>query len=92
MNDTSQNIESMRKRLLWRATHRGIKEMDLIVGGFAAARLESMELAALSEFEGLLEVPDQQLLAWLTKQETLPENLRSPLLLEMLAFRPEVLK
>jgi antitoxin CptB len=92
MNDTSQNIESMRKRLLWRATHRGIKEMDLIVGGFAAARLESMELAALFEFEGLLEVPDQQLLAWLTKQETLPENLRSPLLLEMLSFRPEVLK
>jgi len=30
-----------RKRLLWRATHRGIKEMDLILGGFAPRHIDA---------------------------------------------------
>lgn len=92
MNDNSQILEVVRKRLLWRATHRGIKEMDLIVGGFALARIQSMNGVVLAEFADILELPDQQLLAWVTRQETVPENLNSPLLLEMLSFRPDILK
>lgn len=92
MNDNSQNLEIARKRLLWRATHRGIKEMDLIVGGFAMARLNAMDNSQLAEFAELLELPDQQLLAWVTQQETVPENQRSDMLTDMLSFRPEILK
>jgi antitoxin CptB len=92
MSYNSQKIETMRKRLLWRATHRGIKEMDIIVGGFAAARIAAMDEATLRAFADVLELPDQHLLSWVTKQEVVPENLRSPLLLEMLAFRPDLLK
>jgi antitoxin CptB len=92
MSDNLQKTETMRKRLLWRATHRGIKEMDLIVGGFAAARIASMDEVTLHAFADVLELPDQHLLSWVTQQEAVPENLRSPLLLEMLAFRPDLLK
>jgi antitoxin CptB len=92
MTDNSQKIETMRKRLLWRAMHRGIKEMDIIVGGFATARLADMDEVTLDAFADVLELPDQHLLSWVTNQETVPENLRSPLLLELLAFRPESLK
>jgi antitoxin CptB len=90
MDDNSQDI--MRKRLLWRATHRGIKEMDLIAGGFAAARLASMSEAELREFESLMELPDQDLLSWATKQNDVPANLQSTLLQELISFRPDVLK
>lgn len=89
MVDISQNIETIRKRLLWRATHRGIKEMDIIVGGFATARLAAMDEATLVEFSEVLELPDQHLLSWVTNQEAVPENLRQPLLLALLAFRPD---
>ena len=85
----STDLENTRKRLLWRATHRGIKEMDLVVGGFAAANLKRMSAAELAQFAILLEIPDQDLLAWLTNQETVPHNLSSPMLAQIMAFRPE---
>jgi antitoxin CptB len=90
MTDHSQEI--MRKRLLWRATHRGIKEMDLIAGGFAAARLSSMSETELNEFEVLLELPDQDLLAWATKQDDVPAGKKSALLSELISFRPDFSK
>jgi antitoxin CptB len=92
MDDNTQKMEVARKRLLWRATHRGIKEMDLIAGGFAAARLGTMSGAQLEEFAGLMELPDQDLLAWATHQVDVPEHLSTPLLLELISFRPDVLK
>ncbi len=85
----SNEFETTRKRLLWRATHRGIKEMDLVVGGFAMENLERMSATELEQFGVLLDIPDQDLLAWLTNQETVPQNLASPMLAQILAFRPE---
>ena len=83
------DLETTRKRLLWRATHRGIKEMDLVVGGFAAANLKRMSAAELAQFAILLEIPDQDLLSWLTNQESVPHNQSSPMLAQIMAFRPE---
>ena len=90
MVDKSQNSEMIRKRLLWRAMHRGIKEMDIIVGGFAQQRLANMSTGELALFEVLLEIPDQDLLSWTTAQESVPEKWNSPLLHEMIAFRPDL--
>jgi antitoxin CptB len=92
MVDNAQKIDVMRKRLMWRASHRGIKEMDLIAGGFAAARLATMSEAELDEFASLMELPDQDLLSWVTQQEEVPLHLRTVLLLELISFRPDVLK
>lgn len=92
MDENTQKTETMRKRLLWRATHRGIKEMDLIAGGFASARLPAMTYDDLLAFEVLMELPDQDLLSWATRQNAVPENLSSPLLLELINFRPDFSK
>ncbi len=86
----STDLEITRKRLLWRATHRGIKEMDLVIGGFAAQNLGNMSDSELNRFAVLLDIPDQDLLAWLTNQESVPQNLASPLLAQILAFRPRI--
>ncbi|NMD07630.1 MAG: succinate dehydrogenase assembly factor 2 [Phyllobacteriaceae bacterium] len=82
--------ETRRKRLLWRATRRGIKEMDLIVGGFAAANLAGMDSDTLDAFERLLDIPDTDLLAYATNQATIPLHLKSALLEAVLVFRPDV--
>ena len=39
MTAAIENLENRRKRLLWRATHRGMREMDLILGGLAGMRI-----------------------------------------------------
>lgn len=77
-----------RKRLLWRACHRGIKEMDLIIGGFATAHLAALTDAELADFARILDLPDQEMLAWVTRVERVPDHLRSPLLDRILSFTP----
>jgi len=88
MTAAAEHPESRRKRLLWRASHRGIKEMDLILGGFAGARIAAMTQAELDQLEAVIDLPDRELLAWATRQEPVPAHLRSPLLDEILDFRP----
>ena len=56
------------KRLQMRSMRRGIREMDLILSGFAAARLETMEAADLDLYEALLQENDQELYAWVNGQ------------------------
>jgi antitoxin CptB len=52
------------KRLRYRAHHRGMKEVDLILGPFADAHLASLGEAELEAFEQLLDIPDQQIYGW----------------------------
>jgi antitoxin CptB len=88
MQTAHDKLENIRKRLAWRASRRGIKEMDIIVGGYADANLPTMSAIDLVTFEALLEIPDQQLLSWVTRQEDVPPELRNPMLMDILAFRP----
>lgn len=61
------------KRLLMRAWHRGTKEMDLIMGGWADAHLETADAATLDLFERVLEEEDQDLYQWVSGQVQAPE-------------------
>jgi antitoxin CptB len=80
--------DTMRKKLLWRATHRGIKEIDIVVGGYAAHNLATMDAATLEEFSRILDIPDQELLSWATRQEDVPADVASPLLDAVLGLTP----
>ena len=80
-------IDPRRKRLLWRASHRGIKEMDIVLGRFAELRLAEMTDAELAELETIIDIPDQDLFSWITAGAA-PAAARSPVLDDLLAFRP----
>jgi len=88
MNQRPDDLQARRRRLLWRATHRGIKEMDILLGGFAKANIERMHSGALDELEGIIEIPDQQLLIWVMGQAPVPVAHQSPTLAALVAFRP----
>jgi antitoxin CptB len=55
------DIDSRRRRAAYRASHRGTKEMDWVLGRYADARLGAMSAEALSLFERLLALPDPEL-------------------------------
>lgn len=75
------------RRIRYRAWHRGTKEMDLLLGPYADARLEAMEVAELDRFETLLEEADTDLLKWLMGQEPTPADADAELLADLLKFR-----
>lgn len=54
----TDDVENRRRRALYRAQHRGTKEMDWTLGRFAEAALPRLEGDALSLFERLLSLPD----------------------------------
>src|SRR5947208_16451295 len=54
-----------RKRLLFRAWHRGTREADLILGSFAESHLAGFDAAQLERSEALLECPDAELFDWI---------------------------
>jgi antitoxin CptB len=68
--------ENRRKKLKFRAWRRGFREMDLLIGSFADATLESLDTAGLDEFERLLKVPDWEVYAWLIGQEPVPRSMQ----------------
>jgi antitoxin CptB len=49
---------------VWRAGHRGMKELDLVLGAFARARVPGMDGDALAHFESLLAEADTDLFDW----------------------------
>lgn len=73
-----------RRRLLFRATHRGTKETDLLVGGFVTRNLMTFSDPELAAVEAVLELPDPSLADWLTGREPVPEADRSPMLARMI--------
>ena len=66
--------EARLKRLRMRAWRRGTREMDLILGPFADARLAAMDEGELDAFEALLREGDQELYAWVSGRTAPPER------------------
>ncbi len=76
----SDQFDVRRRRAAFRATHRGTKEMDWLLGRYAEATLGTMAAADLDVFEKLIQVPDPDLQAWVL----------DPTTLEQIEFAPHV--
>ncbi len=83
---SSADLDLRRRRVLFRAWHRGLREMDLILGRFADARLASMPEGDLADFEQLIEVPDRDLYGWLTGEAEAPANYDTAVFRDLRAF------
>jgi antitoxin CptB len=69
---SSEGLDARRRRLLFRSWHRGIREMDLILGRFADAHIGELSNAELDDYERLIEEPDPDLLNWVTGASATP--------------------
>jgi antitoxin CptB len=83
---SSADLDPRRRKILFRAWHRGMREMDLIMGRFADAEIGGLSEAELDEFERLIEVLDRDLLSWVTGEAGVPENYDSEVFRRLKAF------
>lgn len=60
-SNDDKDMTEKRGRALYRAVHRGTREMDFLLGKFAEASVQHMDGAELVDFEELLAVPDPEL-------------------------------
>ena len=69
---SSEGLDPRRAKLLFRSWHRGIREMDLVLGGFADAKIHLLTEAEMDQDEGLLEAQDADIQSWLTGGQPTP--------------------
>ncbi|MBW3098416.1 succinate dehydrogenase assembly factor 2 [Pseudohoeflea coraliihabitans] len=85
---SSADLDPRRRRLLVRAWRRGIREMDLMLGGFADAEIDALSEADLAAFEALLIEDDADILNWITGEKACPADFDTALFRRIAAYRP----
>jgi antitoxin CptB len=82
----TDDAESRRRRALYRASHRGTKEMDWLLGRYAAEQLAGMGAQTLERFERLLTLPDPELHDMIIYPEMAPAGEFADLISDLRAF------
>jgi antitoxin CptB len=74
MPDAAQkdNISINRKKLKFRSWHRGTREIDLLLGRFADAHLDSFTPEQIDLYDRFLNNSDPDIYNWITRQEPVP--------------------
>ncbi|WP_158812041.1 succinate dehydrogenase assembly factor 2 [Beijerinckia sp. L45] len=83
---TSEGLDVRRRRILFRAWHRGTREMDLTMGRFADEKLRDLPEDDLADLEALLEMPDRDVFSWLTGELAVPPEFDTPVFHKVRAF------
>jgi antitoxin CptB len=86
VTDSLSGLDDRRKRLRFRAWHRGTREMDLVLGRFVDASLAALPDAEITDLEALMEVPDPELYLWIAGNADVPENYDTAIFRKIVAF------
>ncbi|MCB1492433.1 MAG: succinate dehydrogenase assembly factor 2 [Rhodobiaceae bacterium] len=83
---SSDGLSARRRRILFRAWHRGTREMDILFGRFVDAFLTELDDAQLDTVEALIEEPDSMLFSWISGSTAVPPGMDTPVLRAMIAL------
>jgi antitoxin CptB len=86
---SSADLDPRRRRILFRAWHRGIREMDLMLGQFCEAEIADLSDAQLDELEHIMAEEDNDLIKYITGADPVPSHLNTPLFERIAALRPD---
>ena len=85
-NSRSSTQDARRKRALYRAWHRGTRELDMLLGRYAEANIPAMGEAALDRFEALMEAPEPQIMEWIAGRAEPPPEIDHALVEDLRRF------
>ncbi len=86
---SSADIDPRRKRILFRCWHRGIREMDLVLGAFADAEIATLSETELDELERIMAEEDNDLVRWIMGTWPVPERFQTPMFARLAAYKPD---
>jgi antitoxin CptB len=78
--------ETRKRRLLFRAWHRGTREMDLMLGRFADSEISRLSEGEITAFEKLLDAPEPDIYHWIMGTIPAPGEYDAPLLRKIREF------
>ena len=84
---SGEDIETRRKRLLYRSVYRGNKENDILLGQFARAHIATFDASELDQYERLLAASDNDIYDWVCGKVAVPAESDTPVVRKLLAFR-----
>jgi len=73
----SNKLEIFKKRLIYRATYRGTKEMDILLSSFVKKHINTFNEKSLVKLENFLNLSDEQILNYYNNkftEESISEN------------------
>jgi len=83
---SSAGLTVRRRKALFRAWRRGMREADLLLGSFADAEVAGLGEAELEQFESLLTRTDTDILNWIAGRSEIPGEHDTPLLRRVMAY------
>ena len=81
------DIDNLKKRLIYRSQYRGTKEMDKLIGRFVQTNINVFSEIQLKELEKFLDIDDDTLYKLYTNKEFNIEHLESKILLLFRSFK-----
>jgi antitoxin CptB len=91
MSLSSAGLDERRRRILFRARRRGLREMDIALDAFCDAHLPGLTEPELEQVEAWLDLPDPEILSWLTGGVAIPARFDTPLFAKLIAAPREAL-
>ena len=77
------NIKEIKKKIIFRSEYRGLKEMDILLGGFVKKYINDFNMTELKQLAYLLTLDDDNLLKWYQNMKCnikIPKNIVSNIL------------
>ncbi|MGF7006923.1 succinate dehydrogenase assembly factor 2 [Aminobacter sp. BE322] len=84
---SSEGLDTRRRKLLFRSWHRGMREMDLILGHFADISIDKLSDQDLDVYEALLDITDRELLSWIIGEAPVPASVDTDVYRQIVASR-----
>ena len=79
-------LDTRHRRIIFRSWHRGMREMDLILGRFADSEIAKLSASDLDDYERTLEMPDNDVFCWITGEAIPPAAYDTPVLRKIRNF------
>jgi antitoxin CptB len=82
----TDDVAGRRRRAAYRASHRGSKEMDWLLGRFVVAHVDRMDVDLLARLERLIALPDPDLHDMILLPDVTPAGEFADLIAQLRAF------
>jgi len=76
----NNDIDNLKKRLIYRSQYRGTKEMDKLIGSFVQSNIDKLNIIQLKELEKFLDIDDDTLYKFYNNQIETIKNINPDLI------------